>query len=537
MSLFIAVVAPVQAAQVVLEVDTTRPRVGQTIGLHLTVVDGASSRPDLPDIPGLEVIPADTNVGMSIINFKKIKTVTYSWRVTPTTSGSIGIPAVTLDVDGVTANSNALRLSVSEGADADSGEVLEVSLSDDDGRIWVGQTLVYELSFRTPSSMYDRRWTPPTFDGMVSEQTGQRAVREFKAAYDDEPFQVVEVSEPLVVTSAGRWTITPSVFTVQYPVKRQRRDPMRDMGFGSMFVDTRTEVFTSDVFEIEATPLPLEGRDDALWTGLVGSYVISATPSDTSIAMGESMTLDVRILGDGTLSGFALPEQTADGYRSYDDAAEIKAVVEEGRFITQGDFRRAIVPEAEGMVTVAPIELQVFDPTSGEYVVVATEPFELMVTPGEANSELESFSSGDIDARRDVRELGEDILPIHAAPSTRSEVFSFLGAPLALIGLPWLAFLGLVGRDLRTRFAPQVDPRVALRAQVAAIGDVASAETAFRAVLAWKLGIPPAAVERGLCGDIEGADALYKDLEAARYGGAGADLSAQVRAFCDGLLA
>ena len=534
--MLVAIVAQAHAAELVLEADTTRPTVGETIGLHLTVVDGGSDRPELPAIDGLKVQPAGTQVGMSMINFQKIRTVTYSWAVTPTTAGSIGIPAITLEVDGVTKNSNALRLSVSDGA-AGGGEVLEVSLSDDDGVLYVGQTVLYGLEFRTPTSMYDRRWTPPTFEGMVSEQTSERIVREFKAAYDDEPFQVVSVAEPLVVTAAGRRTITPSVFTVQYPVKRQRRDPMRDVGFGSMFVDTRTEVFTSQVFEVEAIDVPVEGRDDAIWTGLIGEFALTAELSDARVALGESATLTLTLLGDGTLAGFELPPVETEGYRTYDDSAEVEAGLRDGAFVTQGVFRRAIVPEAEGVVAIDPVELQVFDPVTGEYVLLETDPFELEVLPGEVAGELESFSEGGVDARRDVAELGEDILPIHAEPSRRSGIFSFLGAPAALIGLPWLAFLGLVGRDLRQKYAPAEDPRVALRAQVSGITDLAGAEAAFRAVLAWKIGTTAAALERSMVTDIDGAEALYREIDAARYGGAGADLTERVRSFSTGLLA
>lgn len=540
MSILIAIVAPVQAAQVLLDADTRRLKVGQSVGLHVTVVDGSSSRPDLPEVDGLSFVPAGQQVGIQMVNFKNIKTVTYSWQLTAEREGSFGIPSVPVEVDGTTLTTNPLRLAVA-ARDASEGETLTARISDDDGRLWVGQTLVYDLHFSTPKRVVDRRWTPPTFDGMVSEQDTDRRVREYQASIDGVPHEMIEVSEPLVVTAAGRRTIPPSVFTVQYPIRRQRnsRDPLA--GFGG-FIETKTEIFTSEAIEVDVSELPTEGRIDALWTGLVGDFTLTAQLSEASVALGESATLEVVLVGDGSLAGFSLPTvEEREGYRIYDDAVELQAEVVDGAFLTKGVYRRAIVPEAVGSIELDPVALQVFDANTGTYVLLESSAQLLDVREGELSSELESYSEGTVDARRDVADLGEDILPIKTDPSTRSGLFS----PWALGGIGVLPGLGLGGflflGWVRSR---QVhDPRVELRARLVDLDDdLGRLEDVFREALGIRLGRAAAGLEKA---DLEGLDeglrercrALYGELEAARYGGGAGGLRDRVRQLCEELIA
>ncbi|HJN73941.1 MAG TPA: BatD family protein [Myxococcota bacterium] len=539
MSFIVAIVAPVSAAQVLLDADSQRLQVGQSVGLHVTVVDGSSSRPELPEVEGLRFVPAGQQVGFQMLNFKNIKTVTYSWQLTAEQEGSFGIPSVPVEVDGTTLYSNPLRLSVSS-REATEGEVIEATLSSGESTLWVGQTVVYDLRFATPKRMVDRRWTPPSFEGMVSEQGTERRVREYQAAIDGEPHEMIEVSEPLVITAAGRRNIAPSVFTVQYALRsgRQSRDPL---GFGA-FVETKTEVFTSEALPIDVLELPAEGRIDELWTGLVGDFSLTAELSEERVALGESATLEVVIVGDGSLAGFELPVlEERDGYRVYDDEAEVEAEIVEGRFLTKGVYRRAIVPESVGRIDIDPVELQVFDPSAGSYRLIRSEPAVLDVTEGEAVGTLESFSDGEVDARRDVKDLGEDILPIKTSPSGQSGVFSpwmFLWFGV----IPGLAFCGVLGGSwLRSR-SQLVDPRTELRRRLAALpDDLAEIEDVYRESLALHLGVSAAGIEKRDLAQLpaglrERCESLYTELEAARYGGAGGDLRGRVVQICEELV-
>ena len=541
MSPLVAIVAPAFAAQVLLDADTTRLQVGQSVGLHVTVVDGSSKRPELPEVEGLRFVPAGQQIGFQMVNFQNIKTVTYSWQLTAEQEGSFGIPSVPVEVDGSTLHSNPLRLSVASRDSGHGGESLQASLSDADGRLWVGQTVVYDLRFATPRRLVDRRWTPPSFEGMVSEQDTERKVREYQAAIDGQPHEMVEVAEPLVVTAAGRRTIAPSVFTVQYPVQRSRRNTRDPFGMG--FIETTTEIFTSEALEVEVFDLPAEGRDEALWTGLVGDFTLTTELSDERVALGESVTLDLVLVGDGSLAGFSLPTlEEREGYRVYDDAAEVQAEIVEGGFLTKGVYRRAIVPSEVGTLSLEPVQLQVFDPSSGRYELLTSAGATLEVVEGEAVADLESFSDGEVDSRREVKDLGEDILTIKTTPSGRSAVFDprwFLGFG----GLPGLALFGVLGARWARARQQAVDPRRDLQDRLARAGeDLAELEDLFREALGLRLGKPPAGLERA---DLAGLDealrprceALYAELEAARYGGAGGDLTDRVVALCRELLA
>lgn len=541
LGLLLCVLGAAEAAQVLLQADSQKLTVGQAVQMHLTVVDAKPDEPPvLPQVEGLEIVslgrPAYSRQSR---NLQTTTTLTYSFQVTATLPGDHALAAVPVQVDGETLYSKPLRFTVSEqpGSGAES---LVATISDEDGQLWVGQALVYSLQFMTSRRMVDRRWTPPTFEGMVTPPDVQRGLREYQTAIEGQAHLVVEVEEPLVVTSAGRRNIAPSVFTVQYPVQSARRQPMGFPGMG--FTETQTQLFTSEAIELEVLPLPDEGRDEQAWSGLVGRFVAVAALSSESVAVGESSTMVVTVTGEGNLSGFTLPPLELDGLRAYDDTSELVTGVQDGQLVGQAVFRRALVPETAGTVELPALRVQVFDPVEGAYVWLETGPLRLEVTEGEGQAQVETFTDAPAAQRRDVQSLGQDLLPIHAQARLSDQTFS--PAVLGLAGLPWLAFLGLVVRQRLARPGPEASHRERLARDLEALDptDLAGLERAFRDALAIALDRPAAGLTRDdLAGLDQGlrdrAEQLYLDLERARYGGGGAALTQDVRALCQELVA
>ena len=227
-----------------------------------------------------------------------------------------------------------------------------------------------------------------------------------------------------------------------------------------------------------------------------------------------------------------MPEQ--DGFRVYDDAAEFSAHVNEGRYRSVAVFRRALVPEQEGQLTIPPVELTVFDPDAESYVTLRSDPIALDVRAGEAGmAEVSRFSDGD--GKRAIEALSDDILPPPGGATIRDRRLS--AALPALLGIPLLAGLGLVGLwGYRRRPAQALGPSLA--AQLSDLPAdpaqrLARVEDIFRQAAAQRLGKDaPGLTGEDVAALGELAAALYADLSRARYGGElDAALEDRVRAF------
>lgn len=516
------------AAQLVLDADTRTLREGQVVTLNLTVVDGRPKGPPrIPDSKGLSFSYRGQRQSTVMVNFKTTRTVTYSYSMTALEPGFWEVGPVEMVVGGQALESNTLAIQVSERDTSAEIEGVTASLGTDD--VWVGQTVVYHLEFRSPKQITDLRWTPPEFEGFVPEQTAEERQKEYTLRDGDRETTVIELDMPLVATAPGAREIPPAVLQAQYRVRRAQR---RQRGIFDSLYQTENTIYTAAPLPTAVHPLPDAGRDEH-WSGLIGDFRIRAELSAERVAVGESATLTVTVEGDGTLSGFSLPELPVDGgFRAYDDQAEISGEVSDGRFRGTGVFRRAIVPEAEGVITIPPITLQFFSPSAGAYRSVSTRSMTLEVRPGERSEALTSYAERGADVRRDVEDLGADILPIHPEASLRSQVFDPASPGVLLpVGLPLMALLGVGLRDATARrrdAAP--DRRRALRARIEGVdrGDLGALEGLLREAIGLALGCPAGAVERSsLEGLPEGiraeAEAVYGALEEARYGGGGVD--------------
>ena len=229
------------------------------------------------------------------------------------------------------------------------------------------------------------------------------------------------------------------------------------------------QTFATDAIDVDIQPLPVDVQPPG-YSGLVGRFDVRVAPSAETVKLGESVTLTIDVVGDGTLAGFTLPQTPADaGFRAYDDAPVIKTKLLDGRFRSKLTVRRAVVPEAEGLLTVPPVSFVVYDPGEGQYRTVRSEPLTLTVLPGEeGGGVITSFAGESGDQRRDVVSLGEDVLPVAGGQTVENRTVA--GARTALAGvvaLPaflWGLLAGLVWWRGRTP-----DPVALLRQRLAAL--------------------------------------------------------------------
>jgi hypothetical protein len=395
---------------------------------------------------------------------------------------------------------------------------------------YLGEVGVYRFQYRRRGQVLDARWTPPEFPGFVEFRDAESQQREYAMLEDGVRVSVQEVFVPLMAMQPGPQTIGPALLSVQLPDPDARRRRQSIFGFSG---GTTQETYATRPVDVVISPLPEEGRP-AAFSGLVGHMELSVSVSERRIALGESITQEVRISGTGQLSGMTLPMPEQDGFRVYDDAAEFSAHVNEGRYRSVAVFRRALVPEQEGRLTIPPVELTVFDPDAEAYVTLRSDPISLDVLAGEAGmGEVSSFSEAD--GSRTIESLSDDILPPPGGRSIRDRRLS--AALPALLGAPLMTGLGLVGLwAYRRRPAAVLGPSFIeqLRELPADPAErLARVEDIFRQAAAQRLGKDAP----GLTGaDVarlgEDAAALYADLSRARYGGdLEAALEDRVRAF------
>jgi len=524
------------AAQVALRLDTEQIREGQTVRLDLQVVDATPAAVPKLDVPaGLTVAFRGQGRQAMVLDFRATSTTTFSYELTALQPGTYTVGPYRVATNEGELVSESVQLTVAPRSASDTDSFTGTLGTD---LAWVGQVLIYRLRFETDKTLIrgGSRWTPPSPQGFTAEPTVEGVTAESRLEQDGKAISLLELDFPLRASSPGKWTVNGGVLQTQYLVTdknpRRRNRALEGMG---MFGEARDEVYSTPPLPIEVRPLPAEGRPpDA--SGLVGHFTVAATASAQATKVGDTVTVEVVVEGDGPLAGFALPPLAGDGFRVYDDQPVVVAAIEDGKYHAKATFKRAIVPLQPGDLSVPAVDLAFFDPTAETWSRATTEPIHLQVS-GVASEVSPTVYSPD-GPPKGVSALGEDILPVRTGsvpskPWPRALALACL-APggFALLAQALLAFGRRAPRANRARREEFSD------LPTDAEGRLAGMERIFRERVAGKLGIAPEALRRedlaALGPAAEEAEAIYRALERRRYGGHEAVISEErVRALVE----
>ena len=165
---------------------------------------------------------------------------------------------------------------------------------------------------------------------------------------------------------------------------------------------------------IRAAPLPESGRPPA-FSGAVGDYRLSAGITrddaplgDQAAVAGEPLVLRVELVGSGNLRAAGTPElpEARRAFRVFDpDTSTEAGLLDEGSGLAFGGrqvWEFPIVPEVGGVRNLAAVTLDVFNPRTGAYEQLETDPLRIRVEGGVANA---PGADGPVAVER----LGEDI--------------------------------------------------------------------------------------------------------------------------------
>ena len=527
-----------------VEPAATVPR--QPVRATVTVTGALRSvQVELPTPPGVTAQAAGSARNVQIINGAVASSQQYFFQIVAAQPGSYSLGPAVVTHGGTRSTSNQATLTVSAAPRQSSdrtGVFVEAAVSD--ARPYVGEQVIYTLQLYRPrtQALREFRLVEPDTEGLWAEQIDADTQR--VTVVDSRPYIMHTVRRAYFPTRAGPATIGAAAVTYQELLPRGRRarrsvfdDSVFDM-LNPRSVARRVDVAPVDL-DVQPLPEPPAGVNPTE-VG-VGTFSVSASLSDNTIRVGESLTLTVRVEGTGNLRSLPdvhVPESNA--FKVYPDVAEVQVRAQGPHIRGTREQRVALVPQREGDLTIPPLALTTFDPAAGDWKVLTTPAYTVRVEPGESQVPLllatEDGPRAPAAATTPTR-LAVDLLAPHPLPArlrfagTRDRVL----ATTATTGAPLLFVASWVLR--RRSAAHAADPtlyrrrRAGKAARAALKGHTTAPDvaTAIMAYVADRIGAP----EGSITGEeaiaiIRIADAkvaaaaatLIRAGEAARYGGA-----------------
>lgn len=396
-----------------------------------------------PSFDGFNVIAGpriSTGTSVQIINGEMTRSVnyTYTYVLIANSSGNATIPSASVLVDKAKYLTKATAVEVvKEAAASQSSGAAQQSGSsrggDDQSRASnrIGEDdLLLRLSLSKSSvfkgeplkatiKLYSRvdivssdNLKMPTFNGFWAQDItpSDRSQSVGRETYQGRVYDTHIVREYLLYPQqSGELTIEPTQLDIiaQVVVQSRNMDPF--FGGGHEFYNVRRHLETpSESINVKRLP----SGEPVSYSGAVGDYSIEMEPlKSTTFAVNSAATLKVRLSGKGNLTFVQAPKlDLPSSFELYNVRTTESITNQSTGAVGYKEFEYPFIARSEGDYTIPAIEFSYFDPQSGAYNVVSTNPFSVTITPDQSGrGEAATIQTGSAVSKMDIEMLGRDI--------------------------------------------------------------------------------------------------------------------------------
>ncbi|MFH0879082.1 MAG: BatD family protein [Lentisphaerota bacterium] len=434
-------------------------RVGEAATASFTVMGLQNPpTPEFPKIQGVQINYAGTEQSFSIGAGGQNNSVTFRFQVFPTQTGKFTLGPFVYTAGGQSAQIGAVEFEVIAPDQAQSGdgqgaswsELLFARVSVDRPKIYNQQ--VFNLTF----SIYSRGINLARDINLINMPASGFNVASFqelqatREVVNNQVYDVRRFRGKAQALTAGSFKLEP-ILRAAVVVPRERRqsrgvfdDPFFDNPFFNP-VQTQPVDLKTEPIDVVILSLPSEGQPPG-FAGAVGRFNFDVQAKPLDLNVGDPVTLNMLIAGEGNIEASAAPHiQGDDNFKLYEPkmtGKEIDEATSTGRKM----FEQVIIPKTDTVKELPALTFAYFDPDKERYETITRGPFPLTVHPSASGNAKLMQLAADQSPQQTVL-LGADIIYLKPAPSHWSPASSgswFTRKPLlAAQVLPALCVMGL----------------------------------------------------------------------------------------------
>lgn len=451
-SIFFLAIIPTLSQEVKLTATAPSSVVqGSRFQLVYTVNKEASDLrvPNIPDFQILMGPSTSQSSSVQIVNNQVSRSVTYSFTyiLRADNTGTFTIPPATIEVDGKRLESNVVRIEVikadsqsaaqpqqqrqsgvsDDGAVSD--EDLYITMTANKTEVWQDEPVLITTRIYTRVNLEgisDVR-QPELRNFVVEELESQSGnIQWTMQNIDGRTYRVGTFSQRVVYPQTpGRHTIEGA--SIEFMI-RQRQARQSQSIFGDFFDSYRTVKRRANAKNLTINVKPLPSPRPAGFSGIVGDITLNVTASKTESRVNDGITLKAVISGTGNHRLARNPEfRIPNDFDTFDPKVtnNITQTAQGGRGTRT--VETLIIPRHSGMFEIPPVEYSFFNPTTGRYQTLKSQPININVErTGTEDRSVVAASPGINNTRENVRLLGQDIRFIKTGAVALRPVNTFL---------------------------------------------------------------------------------------------------------------
>lgn len=403
---------------------TKRVAVGEFGTMFLKVTNGDAVVPEKIAAQGLEVLASGSQSNFSIENGVQTFSTTYIYRFRGNTPGTYTIPEVELTVRGQPYKTSPVEVEIfrpdpaAEAANPTRDQFAKIELSNDE--FYVNELVPFTITAYVRGRNSINQIVSPSLSHESFVIKPFRDVRTDGGELGNTYYSSAVIDSHLFSLKAGTHRLGPGKIGVRV------MDTRGGGGFLSVFPRTVMKELATNSVEVKVKPLP--NGAPASFTGGVGNFELSVSPSTTEVAVGDPISMDFVVTGVGNLQTMAAPKLSVPQtgiWKTYDPNKTLNDEDNSDGFREgRASFSQVIIPEAR-VDKIPAYELSYFDPSLGEYVTRRTDPIPITMTAAQSTvvTTTEVGDSDEPDEPLDVPKAAKpspqynDVLHIRTGPA------------------------------------------------------------------------------------------------------------------------
>jgi len=417
----------VYAQDISINASVDRTQISLDHQLTYTVtISGATGKipdPQLPDFAGFVAYSAGRSNNFSMINGQTSSSVTFTYVLVPTTTGTLTINPTKLTFQGRVYATDPITIEITSAQPAPAPSTpltaptapihmeehkLFIETSLDKNECYVNEQLTLTFAFYQAIRLFETPvYTPPSTAGFWSEDMPPQ--NKYYTTLAGVQYLVTEIKTALFPTSPGEFVIGPAELNCTVD-DIQDRSRQRHFDIFDIFRGGKPVQLKSAPMTIIVKPLP-EANRPANFSGDVGSYRISGEVDKDETEVNNPITLRIKVEGEGNIKTLSEPVFSEfKDFKVYDQASSEN--ISKADYVVQGSkvYEKILIPVTSGELEVGAIGLSYFDPKSQSYREIGTRPFTIKVTGVvPADEVIAENKINNARKKEDIKLLTEDI--------------------------------------------------------------------------------------------------------------------------------
>ncbi len=388
-----------RAQDVTVELTPRSFSIDQTARLTVEVRGVRDVEVDIGEVDDLIIEPMGKMHNFQNINGVATASITFSYALQALGPGSYTTPEISVTTGGKTVIAEPLGFSVtaadsppspspSTGAAAEAGAAASISFIPARQAGYLGEVVPVQIKAYFRQGVRVDQISLPRFqaEGLLIDEL-DRNPRQTEEIIDNTAYRVLVWDSFMTGVKEGTQEIQLGLDATLL-IPSPRRSPFPGFGsnfdndiFGDFFssYQSRPITVTSPKAAFEVIGLPEGGRPEG-FTGAVGDFSLELAAAPGQVSAGEPITLTMTVTGTGNFNRVEAP--------AVSDSTSLKLYTPHGTFTPGGSpyqgekhFVQAAVVTDPSVDQIPPVVFSFFNPDSGQYQTLFSDPFSISVAP------------------------------------------------------------------------------------------------------------------------------------------------------------